>query len=199
MGKKITVDSVTFSIRVMCNCGSCGSRKQTLSEWEKHTGCRAKKWKHSVKVKSTMLPLEKWIIEHISKDGVPPQQLDQQQVLAFLQEKYEPVHAKWTTERCAVCRWVEDWEDNKMIICNRVSEFAKLTPMQLLKETEKAVGDPQLPEQHRALVEKSRALKQIELSVEKNEVTLNQLKELNAELEKDVERVRQRDELLAKG
>ncbi|KOM31675.1 hypothetical protein LR48_Vigan01g123000 [Vigna angularis] len=44
----------------MCNCASCGSRKQTLSEWEKHTGCRAKRWKHSVKVKSTMLPLEKW-------------------------------------------------------------------------------------------------------------------------------------------
>ncbi|KAE9605740.1 putative histone-lysine N-methyltransferase transcription regulator PHD family [Lupinus albus] len=104
---------------VMCNCGSCGSRKQTLSEWEKHTGCRAKKWKHSVKVKNTMLPLEKWITEHISQDGVPPLQLDQQQVLAFLQEKYEPVHAKWTTERCAICRWVEDWEDNKMIICNR--------------------------------------------------------------------------------
>ncbi|KAK7287371.1 hypothetical protein RIF29_00644 [Crotalaria pallida] len=154
----------------MCNCGSCGSRKQKLSEWEKHT-----------------------------EDGVPPQQLDQQQVLAFLQEKYEPVHAKWTTERCAVCRWVEDWEDNKMIICNRVFEFGKLTPVQLLKETEKAVRDPQLPEQHRALVEKSRALKKIELSVEKNEVTLNQLKELIAELEKDVERVHQRDELLAKG
>lgn len=35
-------------------------------------------------------------------------------------EKYEPVSAKWTTERCAVCRWVEDWEENKMIICNRL-------------------------------------------------------------------------------
>lgn len=34
-------------------------------------------------------------------------------------EKYEPVHAKWTTERCAVCRWVEDWDYNKIIICNR--------------------------------------------------------------------------------
>ena len=47
--------------RVMCKCGSCGSKKQTLSEWEKHTGCRAKKWKYSVKVKSKMLPLEKWV------------------------------------------------------------------------------------------------------------------------------------------
>ncbi|KAK7260169.1 hypothetical protein RIF29_25989 [Crotalaria pallida] len=37
---------------------------------------------------------------------------------------------------------------------DRVSEFAKLTPVQLLKETEKAVGDPQLPEQHAGLVHK---------------------------------------------
>ena len=35
--------------------------------------------------------------------------------------------------------------------------------MQLLEETEKAVGDPQLPEQHRALIDKSRALKHVEL------------------------------------
>ncbi|KAJ7962572.1 Histone-lysine N-methyltransferase [Quillaja saponaria] len=103
---------------VMCTCGSCGSRKQTLSEWERHTGCKAKKWKYSVKVKSTMLPLEKWIAEHKTQ-GLETLKLDQQQILAFLQEKYEPVYAKWTTERCAVCRWVEDWEDNKMIICNR--------------------------------------------------------------------------------
>ncbi|PNY05837.1 structural maintenance of chromosomes protein 5-like, partial [Trifolium pratense] len=81
---------------------------------------------------------------------------------------------------------------------DRVCEFAKLTPVQLLEETEKAVGDPQLPEQHRALIDKSRTLKHVELSLEKNEGTLNQLKERNAELEKDVERVRQRDELLAK-
>ncbi|XP_073219890.1 histone-lysine N-methyltransferase ATX3-like isoform X3 [Cicer arietinum] len=103
---------------IMCKCDSCCSRKQTPSEWERHTGSRAKKWKYSVKVKSTMLPLEKWMMEHIPQDGVP-WHLDQQQVLAFLQEKYEPVLAKWTTERCAVCRWVEDWEDNKIIICNR--------------------------------------------------------------------------------
>lgn len=38
---------------------------------------------------------------------------------SFVAEKYEPVHAKWTTERCAICRWVEDWDYNKIIICNR--------------------------------------------------------------------------------
>ncbi|KAL9269673.1 Histone-lysine N-methyltransferase ATX3-like protein [Drosera capensis] len=45
---------------VECNCGSCGTRKQRLSEWERHTGCRAKKWKYSVKVKGPMMPLERW-------------------------------------------------------------------------------------------------------------------------------------------
>lgn len=34
-------------------------------------------------------------------------------------ENYVPVNAKWTSERCAICRWVEDWEYNKIIICNR--------------------------------------------------------------------------------
>ncbi|CAK7330929.1 unnamed protein product [Dovyalis caffra] len=77
-----------------------------------------------------------------------------------------------------------------------VCEFAKLTPVQLLEETEKAVGDPQLPIQHRALVDKSRELKTIEVAVKRNGETLNQLKALNCELEKDVERVRQREVLL---
>ncbi|KAH9710040.1 Structural maintenance of chromosomes protein 5 [Citrus sinensis] len=52
--------------------------------------------------------------------------------------------------------------------------------VKLLEETEKAVGDPQLP------------------TVKRNGDTLNQLKALNVEQEKDVERVRQRAELLEK-
>ncbi|KAH9710035.1 Structural maintenance of chromosomes protein 5 [Citrus sinensis] len=63
---------------------------------------------------------------------------------------------------------------------NKVCEFAKLSPVKLLEETEKAVGDPQLP------------------TVKRNGDTLNQLKALNVEQEKDVERVRQRAELLEK-
>ncbi|OVA00848.1 RecF/RecN/SMC [Macleaya cordata] len=81
---------------------------------------------------------------------------------------------------------------------DRVCEFAKLTPVQLLEETEKAVGDPQLPVQHRALVDKSYELKRLEVAVKQNGDTLNQLKALNSEQEKDVERVRQREELLQK-
>ncbi|PIA53697.1 hypothetical protein AQUCO_00900346v1 [Aquilegia coerulea] len=81
---------------------------------------------------------------------------------------------------------------------DRVCEFAKLTPVQLLEETEKAVGDPQLPVRHHALIEKSHELKRLEVTVKQNGETLNQLKALNAEQEKDVERVRQREQLLAK-
>ncbi|KAL8160043.1 hypothetical protein V2J09_001580 [Rumex salicifolius] len=103
---------------VVCNCGSCGTRKQKLNEWERHTGCRAKKWKYSIKVKGLMIPLSKWLEEH-NMTGVVPIKSNQSQLLEFLQENYEPVHVKWTTERCAVCRWVEDWDYNKIIICNR--------------------------------------------------------------------------------
>ncbi|KAL8507316.1 hypothetical protein ACS0TY_018016 [Phlomoides rotata] len=81
---------------------------------------------------------------------------------------------------------------------DRVCEFAKLTPVQLLEETLKAVGDPQLPIQHQDLIKKSQELKKCERVVDSNKGSLDQLKELNAELEKDVERVRQREDLLAK-
>ena len=44
-----------------------------------------------------------------------------------------------------------------------MSEFAKLSPIQLLEETEKAIGDPDLPVQHRQLVERSKELKALEV------------------------------------
>ncbi|XP_059629056.1 histone-lysine N-methyltransferase ATX4-like [Cornus florida] len=114
---------------VVCKCGSCGTKKQALSEWEKHTGSKVKNWKTSVRVKGSMLPLEQWMLQiaeyHertlVSANSLkrPSNKVRKQKLLAFLQEKYEPVYAKWTTERCAVCRWVEDWDYNKIIICNR--------------------------------------------------------------------------------
>ncbi|XP_051132555.1 histone-lysine N-methyltransferase ATX3 [Andrographis paniculata] len=103
---------------VQCICSSCGTRKYGLSEWERHTGCRAKKWKYSVKVKESNLTLEKWMAE-FNINAYNPVQLDKRQLLSFLKESYEPVQVKWTTERCAICRWDEDWEYNKIIICNR--------------------------------------------------------------------------------
>ncbi|KAG0470192.1 hypothetical protein HPP92_016892 [Vanilla planifolia] len=72
---------------------------------------------------------------------------------------------------------------------DRVCEFAKLTPVQLLQETVKAVGNPQLQVQHHSLVEKRGELKDLEVSVAKNQETMNQLKALNVQQEKDVERL----------
>ncbi|XP_051142788.1 histone-lysine N-methyltransferase ATX5 [Andrographis paniculata] len=114
---------------VVCKCGSCGMKKLALSEWERHTGSKTKNWKSSVKVKGSMTPLEQWMLqmaEYHERSLVPAKpvkrpsiRVRKQKLLTFLQEHYEPVPAKWTTERCAVCRWVEDWDFNKIIICIR--------------------------------------------------------------------------------
>ncbi|KAI7978899.1 Histone-lysine N-methyltransferase ATX4 [Camellia lanceoleosa] len=48
---------------VVCKCGSCGTEKQALNEWERHTGSKAKNWKTSVRVKGSMLPLEQWMLQ----------------------------------------------------------------------------------------------------------------------------------------
>lgn len=114
---------------VVCKCGSCGTEKQALSEWERHTGSSTKNWKTSVRVKGSMLPLEQWMLQMaeyhaqtvvpVNSNKRPSIKVRKQKLLTFLKEKYEPVHAKWTTERCAVCRWIEDWDYNKIIICIR--------------------------------------------------------------------------------
>ncbi|GFS32197.1 SET domain protein 16 [Actinidia rufa] len=114
---------------VVCKCGSCGTEKQALSEWERHTGSKVKNWKTSVRVKGSMLALEQWMLQiaeyheravvSVNSLKRPSMKVRKQKLLAFLREKYEPVYAKWTTERCAVCRWVEDWDYNKIIICIR--------------------------------------------------------------------------------
>ncbi|KAG6715303.1 histone-lysine N-methyltransferase ATX4-like isoform X2 [Carya illinoinensis] len=113
---------------VICNCGFCGTEKQALSDWVKHTGSKLKNWRTGVRVKGSMLPLEQWMLQLADyhenaivsvKTKKPSIKERKRKLLTFLQEKYEPVCAKWTTERCAVCRWVEDWDYNKIIICNR--------------------------------------------------------------------------------
>ncbi|KAL6569625.1 hypothetical protein OROMI_014139 [Orobanche minor] len=103
---------------VQCACGSCGTKKYGLNEWERHTGSRAKKWKSSVKVTGSNLTLGDWL-EKNKAYGVSPMRLDRHQLFAFLRENYKPVYARWTTERCAICRWVVDWDYNKIIFCNR--------------------------------------------------------------------------------
>lgn len=115
---------------VLCECHGCGKgRRMGITEWERHTGCRSKKWKDSVKVKASNMPLIAWIsrmieggahgLAYCSPEGRVPGKLRELELTVCLQAQYEPVKANWTTERCAVCRWVEDWDYNKMVICNR--------------------------------------------------------------------------------
>ncbi|XP_026662847.2 histone-lysine N-methyltransferase ATX4 [Phoenix dactylifera] len=111
---------------ISCQCDSCkGQKKFMLTEWERHTGSKTKNWRSSVKVKSAMSPLGKWVgryqatmvSAHHAKRPSP--KVRKQKILASLHEAYDPVYVRWTTERCAICRWVEDWDYNKIIICNR--------------------------------------------------------------------------------
>ncbi|CAH2077734.1 unnamed protein product [Thlaspi arvense] len=82
---------------VVCKCGSCGPQKKALSEWERHTGSKAKNWKTSVKVKSSKLPLEEWMIElgelHANATAAkvpkrPSIKQRKQKLLAFLSDSY---------------------------------------------------------------------------------------------------------------
>jgi hypothetical protein len=105
---------------ILCQCKSCKERMMSLNEWEKHTGSRKKNWKMSIKLKSTGEPLIN-LLDDIpcgtSKSSTPG--IKKEELLQLQANAYSPVCAKWTTERCAVCRWVEDWDYNKIIICNR--------------------------------------------------------------------------------
>uniref|UniRef100_R7WGM9 Histone-lysine N-methyltransferase ATX4 n=1 Tax=Aegilops tauschii TaxID=37682 RepID=R7WGM9_AEGTA len=110
---------------ISCHCAPCKGQKFLFNEWERHAGCRSKNWKSSIKMKETLMPFGKWIDQHQpSVCSTYPskrssQKLKKQQLLDLLNEPYDHVQVKWTTERCAVCRWVEDWDYNKIVICNR--------------------------------------------------------------------------------
>ncbi|MBA0600671.1 hypothetical protein Gorai_003874 [Gossypium raimondii] len=81
---------------VVCKCGSCGSEKQALSEWERHTGSRERNWRVSVKVKGSLLPLEQWMLQlaeyhaNATSSAKPPKRPSlrerKQKLLAFLQD-----------------------------------------------------------------------------------------------------------------
>ena len=74
----------------------------------------------------------------------------------------------------------------------------KLSSIEPLEVTEEAVGGQEFSGKHKALLEKSRELKRLEITVRQNEETLTKFKALNVEQEKDVERVQHREKLLRK-
>lgn len=116
--------------QVLCECELCNTGQMMgPSKWERHTGSRKKKWKESIKLKNSNNTLLSWLhfmLEHgasglaytESNSNLPSRQRERK-LAAYLQSSYEPVIVNWTAERCAICRWIEDFDWNKMIICNR--------------------------------------------------------------------------------
>ncbi|KAJ7538565.1 hypothetical protein O6H91_11G054400 [Diphasiastrum complanatum] len=114
---------------ICCNCPECGGKIFRPSSWEKHTGCRKKKWKESIKVQDLNQTLFSWIQYMLDGGAVGlayegngvclPTFMRVKELAACLEKPYNAVQVNWTLERCAVCGLVEDYEDNKIIICNR--------------------------------------------------------------------------------
>ena len=79
---------------------------------------------------------------------------------------------------------------------DKVSSFARMDGVELLHATEQSLSDRSLHERHMRLIEKRDGIRGLEVSVANYEQELGQLRELNAGLERDVERFQQRESLI---
>ncbi|KAJ3847412.1 hypothetical protein EV368DRAFT_51228 [Lentinula lateritia] len=75
---------------------------------------------------------------------------------------------------------------------DKVSEFAMMTPQQLLKETQKAAGDTNLTSWHETLIEAGKESSLIKEKVASEQSQLTQMNARNAAIERDVERYHER-------
>lgn len=79
---------------------------------------------------------------------------------------------------------------------DKVVEFAKLDQYQLLKETEKAIGEPKMIKRHEMLIEMYQNQSKGKLELQTKEKHLEDLKKKNELLERDVIRFRERERLI---
>ncbi|THH15953.1 hypothetical protein EW146_g4614 [Bondarzewia mesenterica] len=78
---------------------------------------------------------------------------------------------------------------------DKVSEFAAMSPQQLLRETQRAAGDERLTAWHDALIGSGRELKELEELLNTDQQNLKTLEDRNAMLERDVQRYNERKEI----
>ncbi|KIJ57229.1 hypothetical protein M422DRAFT_23312 [Sphaerobolus stellatus SS14] len=78
---------------------------------------------------------------------------------------------------------------------DRVVEFAKMTPQQLLKETQRCAGDEHLTEWHQELIDKGKDLKKIQIAVGDETKRIEQFQERQNSQEKEVKRYKERKEV----
>ncbi|KAG8987488.1 Structural maintenance of chromosomes protein 5 [Tulasnella sp. JGI-2019a] len=75
---------------------------------------------------------------------------------------------------------------------DKVASFARMTPQQLLLQTQLAAGDKSLPDWHKELIEKGEELQKHLSSLDGDAIELQQLEDKNKELERDVVRWQER-------
>ncbi|KAG9292682.1 hypothetical protein G9A89_008268 [Geosiphon pyriformis] len=81
---------------------------------------------------------------------------------------------------------------------DKVSEFAQMTPPELLVQTQKAVGEQEMLEHHKKLIRLREEEKALLLSTKGDRDQVDNLEKRNTVLERDVMRYRQREAILKK-
>lgn len=79
---------------------------------------------------------------------------------------------------------------------DKVVEFAAMTPVELLRSTQRAVGDQEMIDTHEFLKEKRRSQKEIQTHIDIDQETLANLESRQRLQEADVERMREREEVV---
>ncbi|KAI0329648.1 P-loop containing nucleoside triphosphate hydrolase protein [Cubamyces sp. BRFM 1775] len=75
---------------------------------------------------------------------------------------------------------------------DRVAEFARMTPQQLLRETQRAAGNENLTSWHDTLISAGKELRQVQELVNSDREQLKTMEDRNANLERDVRRYEER-------
>ncbi|KAF9554516.1 P-loop containing nucleoside triphosphate hydrolase protein [Agrocybe pediades] len=78
---------------------------------------------------------------------------------------------------------------------DRVSEFAAMSPYDLLKETQRAAGDENLTRWHKTLISAGSDLRLIQQKIKDEENSLRQMIERNEGIERDVQRYLERERI----
>ncbi|KAL1705307.1 hypothetical protein EV121DRAFT_258668 [Schizophyllum commune] len=78
---------------------------------------------------------------------------------------------------------------------DKVSEFAAMSPQQLLRETQRAAGDKSLSKWHATLIEHGKTLNGVQAKLNEEITQLNQMKERNEAIERDVQRFLERKQI----
>lgn len=81
---------------------------------------------------------------------------------------------------------------------DRVVEFAGLNPIDLMRETQRAAAPPQVLENHENLKKLGKKFKEISNDFESDRATLKAMEDRQAALQQDVERLRERQEVMQK-